>query len=215
MDLKENRPPGYWNAAPPIPTHSRRLELFAMAIMAVLGFLILPALIALIWCGVTGIRSWRDRDRRWLKAAGAIALVAILSAGLGIGAITSFMRNMEFFWPVASLAPAVNRYYEHEHTLPDDFQGIIDSGLYGLGNYSWDHLAYLPVTKWDGKTHTVVAVVGGKGGRMGYVVLGDYSWHPVQWEELDALLAADDEARARQEEPRRWSDIDWRTPLKP
>jgi hypothetical protein len=148
-------------------------------------------------------------------AACAIALVAILSVGCGVWTATNIVRDTDLLLQAGSLAPAVNRYYEHEHGLPDDFRVIVDSGLYGLNQYKWDRLAYLPVTHWDGKTQTVVAVVGGEGGRLGCVVLGDYGFQRVRWEELDALLAGDDETRARQGEPRRWSSIDWRTPLKP
>ena len=124
-------------------------------------------------------------------------------------------------WQMPRLAAAVMVYAGDYGSLPGNLDELAATGLFGSTSYrrprtGWENPPtgpaphYLPIRKWDGKTKYVVAVDAGPFKDRRYVIVGDATVYFVTQEELQVILAQDDELRERTGQPGRWSSINWR-----
>jgi len=214
----ENAAPGTQSAVKRGRWASRRIGIAALC--AALGFLLIPALLALVLIWPSIRTGWQERSARRFGASMGIASVALASASVGIVVLILVVSNLaahiDFSIDAAHLAGAINRYHERYDTVPRTLDELATTGLYPGGRYSAGAArTYLPVGRWDGHTRVVVAVLLCKRpfwseSSDAYVVLGDWNVHYVSARELEHILAEDDMSREAIGEPRRWSHACWR-----
>lgn len=148
--------------------------------------------------------------------------IAITLAGLLAAFGLIWLERCNYQWArgghLATLAAAVNVYYQQHATLPPQLDEIEATGLYGKAPYrapanGWEQTAsgpppvYLPATAAPPDEGFIVALEGITSRtpeERGYVILGDTVWHRADPGQLAALLAEDNARRERAGEPRRW-----------
>jgi hypothetical protein len=196
--------------------YTRRL--WVAGVCAIAGPLIVPALIAIVLVASPFVSAIRAKRWGLVLAGFLIALIAGGGSWLGITWVREFVYVVQFGSHAASLAAAINVYYDREHKLPDALEGIARTGLYGQTAYeipgapSGSRPLYLPVHHWDGKSRVIVAVTGGPPypNRRAYVILGDRNVYYATDAELADLLSEDDNLRESLGEDGRWASKSWR-----
>jgi hypothetical protein len=180
------------------------------------------------WAIVMEPSKANRRVRRGRLVVGLV--LSLLAAGLVVGAYLyeRYSYGVAVGYQMPSLAAAVHVYYEREQALPDSMDAIRAFGLYGVGAYrlpanGWEgwnehsgpEVLYLPIGNWDGNTPYVIAVQPPLKRRRSntrlYLVLGEMGPRQTTEEGLTEVLSRDDDIRARNGQPGRWDDMDWRS----
>jgi len=164
--------------------------------------------------------------KKWLIVAAITAVVLCMVGGFAAFAFEWYRYRNSVAYQMPALAGAIRSYTERYGSLPEKITTIEATGLYGRGAYrlpknGWEgwnehtgpYVHYLPVREWNKGDRYIIAVqpkVPGVTGRARcYVVLGETAVYQVGEQELERLLAADDEARGKAGQPGRWADVLW------
>ena len=190
------------------------------------GFLIFPAVVALVKS--VQIIRWAVNTRRygWIVSALVIIIVAAGTASFSLSMGWAWLRVRMYEFQLGAhasyLSAAIYKYHETQGRLPESLDELRETGLYGP--IAYEHPGregvsplYLPIHEWDGTTPVVVAVTAkcspvSGARRRAFVILGDWLVHYATDDDLRWILAADDRIREALGEQRRWGDLPWQQP---
>jgi len=187
------------------------------------GFLVFPAVIALVKS--VQIIRWAVKTRRygWIISALGISIVAAGTASFSLYVGWAWLRVWLYEFQVGAhtscLSAAIHRYHEARGRLPESLDEMRETGFYDPVFYIYPGREgvsplYLPIHEWDGTTPVVVAVTAKcprvPGARRAFVILGDWGGaHYATDDDLRWILAADDRIREALGEKQRWANVPW------